>query len=62
MARYLKAATIPGADYAARLPFGPTNVRPTHPLNGQIRWNTDTNYVEVYWATVWTNLAKVGVA
>lgn len=61
MARFLKEAEIPGADNAARLPAGSTALRPEFPLDGQIRWNTDTNYVEVYWSGTWNNLARVGV-
>lgn len=62
MARFVKQAIIPGAgDYAVSLPSGPTSARPAYPVDGQLRWNTDTNKFEGYSGTEWVDFAKVGV-
>jgi hypothetical protein len=42
------------------LPIGTTAERPASPTNGELRINSTTNYVEVYYAGVWTNIITVG--
>lgn len=60
MGRYLKNDKIRTAGYGAVMPFGPTSLRPTTPVAGDFRFNTDTTQVEVYYNSVWNSLAKVG--
>lgn len=60
MGRYLKNTRIPTAGYGAVLPYGGTALRPAAPVDGDIRFNKDTNKVEVYYSSVWNSIAKVG--
>lgn len=60
MGRYLKNTHIPSAGYGAVLPYGPTSLRPAFPVNGEMRFNSSTNKVEVYYQNVWNSIAKVG--
>lgn len=60
MGRYLKNDKIRTAGYGAVMPFGPTSLRPTAPIPGDFRFNTDTTQVEVYYDSVWNSIAKVG--
>jgi len=62
MGRFLKNRDIESQGYSARLPVGPTALRTSSPVSGLIRFNTDTNRVEVYYNSVWNDLAKVGVS
>lgn len=53
-----KAGMLISADSvtgAARLPVGTSAQRPTSPIVGQLRFNTSTNFFEVYNGTAWTN-------
>ena len=47
MGRFLKNTKIPTAGYGAILPAGGTSLRPSTAIRGDIRFNTDTNLVEV---------------
>ena len=47
------------ATSAIKLPAGTTSERPANPLLGQIRYNTDSTFTEVYNGTTW---AVVGAA
>lgn len=58
MGRYLKNTQI-GSEYAVQIPSGPTSLRPTVPMNGQIRFNTDLNRFEGYYGG-WNQIAKIG--
>lgn len=60
MGRHLKNDRIKTAGYAAVLPFGPTSLRPTTPVPGEVRFNTDTNLVEVYYSGQWNTLTREG--
>jgi hypothetical protein len=60
MGRFLKNTRIPTAGYGAVLPYGGTALRPTAPVDGDIRFNNDTNKVEVYYSSAWNSIAKVG--
>src|SRR5210317_1050547 len=44
---------ILGTTYALKVPTGNTSQRPAAPENGQIRYNTDTNEMEVYVNNSW---------
>jgi hypothetical protein len=58
MAQSLKNPRIPGAS-AVVLPSGATVDRPTTPINGQIRFNTDTQRFEIYYNN-WQSIAILG--
>lgn len=60
MGRYVKGATLHGGDYAIRLPLGSNSVGPVNPLDGQIRFNQSNSKVEMYFAGVWNQIAKIG--
>lgn len=60
MARLLKNPTVGvGGNYAVQLPSGPTSMRPITPINGQIRYNTDTQRFEIYY-NAWQSIAILG--
>ena len=59
MARLLKNASLQTGSTAIRLPVGATADRPTAPVNGQIRFNTDTQRFEIYY-NAWQSIAILG--
>lgn len=60
MGRFVKGAVIPNGDYAVRLPIGSATVGPVNPLDGQIRFNRSNSRVEMYFAGIWNQIAKIG--
>lgn len=60
MGRYLKNTQLEGGSYAVQLPLGSNSVGPDAPQNGQIRFNTSNNKVELFFAGVWNQVAKIG--
>lgn len=58
MARLLKNPKIDGSA-AIQLPLGATADRPENPVNGQIRYNTDTERFEIYY-NAWQSIAILG--
>jgi len=59
MATLLKNATIKTGSSAVQLPSGGTAARPINPVNGQIRYNTDTQRFEIYYNS-WQSIAILG--
>jgi hypothetical protein len=59
MARLLKNASLQTGSTAIRLPLGATSDRPSTPVNGQIRFNTDTQRFEIYY-NAWQSIAILG--
>jgi len=59
MARLLKNASLQTGSTAIRLPLGATSDRPSVPVNGQIRFNTDTERFEIYY-NAWQSIAILG--
>jgi len=60
MGRFVKNTRLPSSGGGVVLPFGPTSLRPTAPINGDTRFNTDTGAVEVYYNSVWNKLTREG--
>lgn len=60
MGRYLKNTQLEGGSYAIQLPMGSNSIGPEVPVDGQIRFNTSTNKVELFFAGVWNQVAKIG--
>jgi hypothetical protein len=58
MATLLKNPKISGST-AIQLPLGATSDRPSNPVNGQIRYNTDTQRFEIYY-NAWQSIAILG--
>lgn len=59
MARLLKNEVIQTGSSAIRIPLGATADRPSTPINGQMRYNTDTNRFEIYY-NAWQQVAING--
>jgi hypothetical protein len=60
MARSLKNPSLGiGGSAAVVLPSGSTYDRPQNPVNGQIRYNTDTQRFEIYY-NAWQSIAILG--
>jgi hypothetical protein len=64
MARFAKNRKLERdtASLAVRPPTGPSSLRPTSPVNGLFRFNSDNTVMEVYYNSVWNNVAKEGVS
>lgn len=59
--RLLKNDTIETGSSAIVVPTGTTGQRPTTPANGQIRYNSSDNVMEMYVNSAWVTIAKVGL-
>lgn len=58
MGYFLKNRRLDSAGSAVVVPAGSTALRPTNPINGTIRYNSDTSRFEIYynaWQTVAIN-------
>ena len=42
------------------MPYGTTALRPATPIDGDFRFNKDTNKVEVYYQSQWNSISKIG--
>lgn len=60
MGRYLKNTQLQGGSYAIQLPLGSNSIGPDQPVNGQVRFNTSNNRIEMFFAGVWNQVAKIG--
>ena len=60
MGRYLKNTQLEGGSYAIQLPLGSNSIGPDVPVNGQIRFNTSNNKIEMFFAGSWNQVAKIG--
>ena len=60
MGRYLKNTQLEGGSYAVQLPLGSSSIGPDVPQNGQIRFNISNNRVELFFAGIWNQVAKIG--
>lgn len=60
MGRFVKNTQLKSGGSGVVLPYGPTSLRPTSPVNGDLRFNTDTGAVEVYYNSVWNKLTREG--
>ena len=60
MGRYLKNTQLEGGSYAVQLPLGSNSIGPDVPQNGQIRFNTSNNRVELFFGSAWNQVAKIG--
>jgi hypothetical protein len=59
MGRFLKNTELSAGSNAIRVPVGDTSTRPEIPVNGQIRFNTDTTRFEIYY-NGWKDIAILG--
>ena len=59
--RLLKNDTIETGSSAIVVPTGTTGERPATPANGQIRYNSSDNVMEMYVNSAWVTIAKVGL-
>jgi hypothetical protein len=60
MGRYLKNTQLESGSYAIQLPLGSNSIGPDVPVNGQIRFNTSNNKIEMFFAGAWNQVAKIG--
>ena len=60
MGRYVKNTQFRAGSHAMQIPIGNTALSPAHPVDGQIRFNSDTTHLEVYYAGVWNQITRVG--
>lgn len=61
MGRYVKNTEAPSGSYAIRLPVTPSAaVGPDSPVDGQIRFNQGLSRVEMFFNSVWNQIAKIG--
>jgi hypothetical protein len=60
MGRFLKNEKIRTAGYGVVMPYGPTSLRPSAPIPGDFRFNTDTNKMEIYYSGLWNSVTREG--
>lgn len=60
MGRYIKNFETDTNAYAVRLPVGNGLIAPNRPVNGQVRYNKDSNRIEYYANNSWHGIAKQG--
>jgi hypothetical protein len=60
MGRFVKNTRLQNGGSGVILPYGATSLRPTSPISGDIRYNTDTGAIEVYYNSVWNKLTREG--
>jgi len=58
MGHFLKNAISKSANSALNMPTGSSADRPSHPLDGAMRYNTSINRLEIYDDTTWHTNAK----
>lgn len=56
----LKNRRLESSGGAVIVPTGSTALRPTSPIDGAIRYNTDLDKFEIYLNSVWKQLAIIG--
>lgn len=61
LGRLLKNDTLDTGSSAIIVPTGTSGERPTTPVNGQIRYNSSDNVMEMYVNNAWVAIAKVGL-
>jgi hypothetical protein len=59
MGYFLKNRRLESAGSAVIVPFGATALRPANPINGTIRYNSDTSRFEIYY-NGWKDIAIIG--
>jgi hypothetical protein len=60
--KYVKNPEVVGFSAGAiRVPVGTSADRPTAPINGQLRYNTTANVMEMYVNSAWATLGVVGL-
>lgn len=59
MGYFLKNRRLDSAGSTVVVPSGPTAHRPGDPVNGSIRYNTDTSRFEIYY-NAWKDIAILG--
>lgn len=62
MARFVRNRNLQNfkPSTAVRAPTGGSGLRPTAPVDGLFRFNTDNTVMEIYYDSVWNNVAKEG--
>lgn len=60
MGRRIKNLELVSRSYAIRLPVGDNIVAPQYPVEAQIRFNTSTANMEVYYNSAWHGVGLVG--
>ena len=59
MAYFIKNRRLESAGSGVIVPVGATALRPADPVNGHIRFNSDTNRFEIYYGA-WKDIAILG--
>jgi hypothetical protein len=60
MGRYIKNASITTGSHAVVMPLSTNTLGPQFPVTGQVKYNEDTNKLQVYVPTGWKDVATVG--
>jgi hypothetical protein len=60
MGRYVKNTQLIAGSHAMQIPIGSNSLGPVVPVPGQIRFNTDSQHLEIYYAGVWNQITRVG--
>jgi hypothetical protein len=60
MGRYIKNAKITTSSHAVVMPLSTNTLGPQFPESGQVKYNEDTNKLQVFVPTGWKDVATVG--
>jgi hypothetical protein len=60
MGRYIKNARITTGSHAVVMPLSTNTLGPQFPESGQVKYNEETNKLQVYVPTGWKDVATVG--
>ena len=60
MGRFAKNYRVHTGSYAVGLPRGTNSFGPQFPVDGQVRFNTETNKLEVWYLSAWNPMVHEG--
>jgi len=60
MGRYVKNKAITAGSHAIVMPLSTNTLGPQEPVSGQVKYNTDTDKLQVYTVAGWKDIATVG--
>jgi hypothetical protein len=60
MGRYVKNAQLKAGSHAMQIPLGSAALNPVSPEDGQVRFNTDSSRMEVYYDHAWNRITREG--
>jgi hypothetical protein len=60
MGRFIKNLQLKAGSYAIRLPIGTNALGPQYPQDGQLRFNSETDQLQIYYGNSWKGTTAEG--